>query len=89
MPDVRAVEMFVGFTHALRAAGLAIDRAQDFVAFLREIDASVEPALDIHVGAVICFGFAAIAAAVSAMVMAPPALNGPGPRRQSKPERAP
>ena len=32
-------------------------------------------ALDIHVGAVICFGFAAIAAAVYAMVMAPPPLN--------------
>jgi len=32
-------------------------------------------ALDIHVGAVICFGFAAIAAAVYAMVVAPPPVN--------------
>jgi uncharacterized protein with von Willebrand factor type A (vWA) domain len=38
MPDVRAVEMLVGFTHALRAAGLAADHAQDFVEAVGRLD---------------------------------------------------
>lgn len=38
MTEVRAVEVFVGFTHALRAAGLEVDRAHDFVEAVGHLD---------------------------------------------------
>ena len=46
MEDVRTVEVFVGFTHALRAAGLAVDRAQDFIEAIDHLDVGAR--LDVY-----------------------------------------
>lgn len=39
MADGRALEVFVGFTHALRSAGVQVDRADDFVEAVSRLDA--------------------------------------------------